>query len=635
MRYREIWNCDFEYQRPDDSRDPPRVVCMVVRELHTGREIRLFHDELAQLTAPPFNIGPDACFVSFAVAAEASCFAALRWVAPCHIVDLHAENLLHLNGRPRRKGDAGLLAALERYGLPAMTAMHKETMRDKIMRQADWSGEERTEILDYCAEDVVASERLLLAMDRRGEIDWPQALWRGAYMFATAYIEHVGIPVDADLYFRLRERWEAIRLRMIERIDRDYGVFVDGSFNRARFSAWLAAHDIPWSRLASGVLALDQKTFKAQAKAHPVLGPLRELTLTLAQMRSTGLTIGADHRNRFWMRPLLSLTGRNQPSSSANILGSAAWMRGLVMAPPGYVLAMIDWSAQEIAIAAGLSGDERLRAAYASGDLHMETAIVTGLAPPGATRETHPLERERIKPVSLGTGYGISARGVAAAIGVSRAEGRMILEAHRRAYPVFWRWLQRTVDSAVLMGEMTAPMGWHMAITGDPNPRTLQNWMMQATGAEMLRAAVVKMMQIGLTPCALAHDAIMVQIPVERMNIDIAQAQEIMERASLSFTSGLRVRTTARVLLPGQRLLEKRGERMWSLMLKLLAEVENDGSHEVDEVNGVDGVDDPHAMGSRWHIRKKKKDKREDISLSLSQESRIKSEVARAREAQP
>jgi hypothetical protein len=609
MKYRQVWNADFEYQRPDDSRDPPQVVCLTARELRSGREIRLFHDELAQLTAPPFDIGPDACFVSFAVAAEASCFAALGWAAPHNVVDLYAENLVHLNGRPRRKGDASLLAALERYGIPAMTALHKEAMRDKIMRQSDWSGEERTEILAYCSEDTAASERLLLAMERHGDIDWPRALWRGRFMAATAYIEHVGIPVDADLYFRLRERWEAIRLRMIARIDRDYGVFVDGSFNRARFSAWLAAHKIPWPRLESGVLAVDGETFKAQAKAYPVLAPLRELTLTLAQMRSTGLTIGADHRNRFWTRALLSRTGRNQPSTSANILGSAAWLRGLVTPPPGHGLAMIDWSVQEIAIVAGLSGDEKLCAAYASGDIHMQAAVATGLAPQGATRETHPLERERIKPVSLGAGYGISARGVAEAIGVSRAEGRLILEAHRTAYPRFWSWLQRTVDSAVLRGEITAPMGWRMAITGEPSIRTLMNWMAQSTGAEMMRAAVVKMMQAGLAPCALAHDAIMVLAPVDRIQTDTAQAQAIMERVSLSFTHGLRVRTTARVLLPGQRLLEKRGERMWSLMMKLLEEVESDGSHGLHGVDRSHDLHDPHAMGSRWHIERKRRKK--------------------------
>jgi hypothetical protein len=592
---------------------------VVARELHSRREIRLFRDELVKLTSPPFDIGPDACFVSYGVAAEGSCFAVLGWGAPYNTVCLYAENLLRLNGQPRRQGDTSLLAAMAHHGLPAMTAAHKEAMRSKIMQQSEWSREEQEEILDYCRQDVIAAEQLLLAMERCGDIDWPRALWRGAFMFGTAIIENEGIPVDDGLYFRLRKHWDAIRLRLIERIDRDYGIYVGGHFNRRLFAAWLVAHEIPWPRLRSGNLALDQETFKAMTKAYPVLAPLRELMVTLDQMRSTNLTIGADHRNRCWSRPLLSRTGRNQPSTSANILGSAAWLRGLITPPSGHALIAIDWVAQEIAIAAGQSRDEKLCAAYASNDIHMATAIATGLAPEGATRETHPAERERIKPVSLGTAYGISASGVAEAIGVSRAEGRMILEAHRHAYPKFWQWLQRIVDNAMLQGEMAAPMGWRMAITGEPNPRTLMNWRMQATGAEMMRAAVVKMLRIGLRPCATAHDSVMILSPLDQMKTAAAQAQEIMERTSLSFTNGLRVRTTVRELLPSQRFLEKRGERMWLLIMKLLTEVEGfrkDGSMGPMGLMGtmpclLDGRKKEEERKKKKERRKKEREKEE------------------------
>jgi hypothetical protein len=83
---------------------------------------------------------------------------------------------------------------------------------------------------------------------------------------------------------RFREHWDAIKLQLIERIDKSYGVYDRGHFRRSSFAAWLAAHDIPWPHLRSGVLALDQETFKAMAKVYPVLAPLRELMITLAQM---------------------------------------------------------------------------------------------------------------------------------------------------------------------------------------------------------------------------------------------------------------------------------------------------------------------------------------------------------------
>lgn len=568
--FSEVWNVDFEFRQPEDSSERPWPLCMVARELRSRRELRLWRDDLLKLRTAPFNVGPRSLVVAYAVAAEAACFLALGWPLPQNVVDLYAEHRLDVNGLGLPPKLNSLVAVMERHKLPAMTAAHKEAMRAKIIHQDRWSPDEAREILAYCADDVDAGERLLLAMAAKGRIDWPRAVWRGNYMAATAHIAHHGIPIDADLYRRLVERWDSLQHTLIERVDARYGVFVGDSFNRKQFAAFLVQHGIPWPRLPSGQLQLEQQVFKSQAEAYPLLAPLRELTLTLAQMRSTGLTIGADGRNRYWLAPLGSKTGRNQPSTSRNILGSAAWLRGLITPPPGHGLAMIDWSAQEIAIAAGRSGDPRMCSAYRSGDVHMAVAIDAKLAPPGATKGTHPAERERAKAVSLGTNYGISAYGVAAALGIPVAEGRQLLQAHREAYPVFWRWLTNTVDTAMLTSSITAPMGWRMRIVGEPNPRAVQNWMMQATGAEMMRAAVVKMVRAGFTLCATAHDAIMVLAPLELLEEHVALAREIMERVSVSFTHGLLVRTEARVLRPGERYLEARGGRMWDTVMTLL-----------------------------------------------------------------
>jgi DNA polymerase I len=498
-------------------------------------------------------------------------FLVLDWPFPVNIIDLYAEHLRDVNGLKLSPKLNGLVPVMARHRLPVMTAIHKVAMRSKIMDQDQWNAAEMAEILDYCAEDVDASERLLQAMVAKDLIDWPRALWRGAYMAATAHTSHHGIPVDAELYRRFTGNWADMQHTLIERVDASYGVFAGDSFNRKLFAGWLARNGIPWPRLPSGQLQLEQQVFKSQAEAYPVLGPLRELTVTLAQMRSTGLAIGADGRNRYYLAPLMSATGRNQPSTSKNILGSASWLRGLITPPAGYGLAMIDWTAQEIGIAAGRSGDPGMCEAYRSGDVHMAMAIGAKLAPVGATKSTHPAARERAKTVSLGANYGISPRGVSLALGISAAEGRELLQAHATAYPVFWRWVRNTVDSAVLTSCMTAPLGWRWRLVGELNPRAVQNWTMQAIGAEMLRAAVVLMVRSGLTLCATAHDAIMILAPLDRLETDIALARNIMERASLSFTGGLLVRTDVRTLLPGERYLEPRGARMWEIVTGLLS----------------------------------------------------------------
>ena len=51
--FRECWACDFEFRA--DRGERPWPVCMVARELHTGREIRMWRGELTTLRCAPFN----------------------------------------------------------------------------------------------------------------------------------------------------------------------------------------------------------------------------------------------------------------------------------------------------------------------------------------------------------------------------------------------------------------------------------------------------------------------------------------------------------------------------------------------------------------------------------------------------
>jgi DNA polymerase-1 len=75
--------------------------------------------------------------------------------------------------------------------------------------------------------------------------------------------------------------------------------------------------------------------------------------------------------------------------------------------------------AQEIGIGAQLSGDPTLISDYLAGDPHLRFAVRSGLAPEGASKESHGEVRNLIKPVSLGVAYGISKYGVAAQTGKS------------------------------------------------------------------------------------------------------------------------------------------------------------------------------------------------------------------------
>ena len=171
-------------------------------------------------------------------------------------------------------------------------------------------------------------------------------------------------------------------------------MYDEGVFKADRFDRYLAAHQIPWPRLDSGALDLKDATLRDRSRAFPALHPLRELRASLADLRLGELAVGPDGRNRTLLSPFGSKTGRNTPSTTRFAFGPSTWIRSLIRPEPGWGLAYVDWSQQELGIAAALSGDPALLAAYTSGDPYLAFAIHAGVAPPDATATSHAAIRE-------------------------------------------------------------------------------------------------------------------------------------------------------------------------------------------------------------------------------------------------
>ncbi len=401
--FREVWTVDTEYQA--GSGDRPFVVCLCARELRTGRMLRLWRDDLIRLAAAPFDVGTRALFVAFYAPAELGCFQQLGWPLPVNVLDLFAEHRTATNGlRLPHPRPNSLLGALSLHGLARREDAEKEAGRGLVLGQSSWSAEEIEQTLHYCTGDVTQTEALLRRM--AGAIDWPRALWRGRYAAAVARMEYAGVPIDAPLYDRLAAHWPELKTRLVAEVDAEFGVYDGTTFKEDRFASWLLRDGIPWPCYPTGRLALDKDTFKERALAYPALGALRELRRTMGLLRLTDLVVGSDGRNRCMLSPFATVTGRNAPSNTKFIFGAAKWLRGLIRPPEGHGLAYLDWSAQEIAIAAALSGDERMTAGYAAGDPHIGFARTAKLVPPDATRASHPLIREQCKVVNLGVPAG-------------------------------------------------------------------------------------------------------------------------------------------------------------------------------------------------------------------------------------
>ena len=551
LPFAQVWMVDFEFKA--DPGERPYPICLVARELYSGKVIRRWRDEFGP--APPYPIGEDSLFVAYYASAELGCHRVLGWPMPANILDLFVEFRHRTNGHATPAG-RGLLGASVYFGLDHIGAVEKKEMRELAMRGGPWTAEERAALLDYCQSDVDALARLLPAM--APQIDLKRALLRGAYMKAVAAMEHAGVPIDTAALDVLRQNWTAIQDRLIADIDSDYHVFEGRTFKHDRFEKFLIRSNIPWPRLESGQLDLCDDTFRQMAKGYPVISPLRELRHALSEMRLSNLQVGADRRNRAMLSPFSSRTGRNQPSNTKFIFGPSVWLCGLIAPPPGYGLAYVDWSQQEFGIAAALSGDLAMQAAYQSGDPYLAFAKQAGLVPMDATKESHGPQRELCKQCVLGTQYGMEQYTLARRIGSPPIVARELLRAHHETYPIFWRWSDAALDCATLRNSLSTVFGWRINVGADFNPRSLRNFPMQANGSELLRLACCLGTERGIQICAPVHDAVLIAAPLERLDADIGAMQEAMAKASRHVLDGFELRSDAKIIRYPDHYMDER-----------------------------------------------------------------------------
>jgi hypothetical protein len=345
------------------------------------------------------------------------------------------------------------------------------------------------------------------------------------------------------------------------------------TFSLQRFEAYLAHHDIPWPRLPSGMLALDDDTFREMARAYPAeIGPIREVRHALSQLKLHDLAVGSDGRARCLLSAFGARTSRNQPSNSRFIFGPSCWVRSLIQPEPGHAVAYVDWSQQELGIAAALAQDPAMMAAYQSDDFYLAFAKLAGAAPADATKASHSAIREQFKVVALGVLYGLSDAGIARRLGIPCCDGRWLLRQHKALFPQFWTWSDLMEMQGMLGGTLVTALGWQLHGGANINPRSLRNFPMQGGAADMLRLACCLCTEAGIQVCAPVHDAILLTASLDTIDDVVQQAQALMREASAVILPGFPLRTEAMIVRYPDRYIDPRGAHMWAVVQQILQE---------------------------------------------------------------
>jgi DNA polymerase I-like protein with 3'-5' exonuclease and polymerase domains len=461
-----------------------------------------------------------------------------------------------------------LVAALTKLGLPyGCPEDEKNRLQQRLgslQFDAD-SPEERRTIRDYCFEDCAAAARLYRRLAPAIPPLWMN--YTAMFCLELARMELRGIGIDLDTYGTLLERRAEVVELVTSRVNAVYPVFRGGQVVRQRFFAWCAANGIGWpcKQGARGhYLSLDSGAFDQMKGRHPFIRAVHEAKKTVMQLNNRTLVVDPLYRRHFFGNiPFGASTGRT--TFRGFLLSSPKWMRWLaVPSSPEHVLVEVDFEAEEILIAAYLSRDERMIASYVSGDPHVAFAVAAGAVPAGATKATHGETRSLYKAVNLGINYGQSANGIALSTGMYLDRAKVMLAQHKRTYPAFWDWCNRYVMRAMRKGTCHTAADWPRKVTRHDNPRSIQNYPVQGSGADLMRLATVYLSCHGMQLLATNHDGFLLEcqrteLPVLREAVDAALQQAVQQ-----VLPGAPMRWTTTV--HANRYQDEAGRGVWELV---------------------------------------------------------------------
>ena len=272
-----------------------------------------------------------------------------------------------------------------------------------------------------------------------------------------AKLERTGIAIDLSVLGEIGDRLEA---RMLDHEARVYELagekFNIGSNPQLQVILFDKLQ-LPKTRRIKTGYTTDAASLAQLAGTHPIIEELlgyREVaklknTYVDALPKLVSPTTGRIHAQ---FNQLVAATGRlsSQNPNVQNIpirteLGREI-RRAFVTGPGTEGLLVADYAQIEFRVLAHLAGDEALVAAFLSGeDVHATVAgMVWGLAPDQVDREL----RSRVKMVTYGLAYGLSAFGLAQGLGIAPDEATALMDAYFARFAKVKAYLDGVVTQA-------------------------------------------------------------------------------------------------------------------------------------------------------------------------------------------
>ncbi|HST25861.1 MAG TPA: DNA polymerase I [Gaiellaceae bacterium] len=322
-----------------------------------------------------------------------------------------------------------------------------------------------------------------------------------------AAMEDVGVRIDTyrmgEITARLQERVEELEAKAYELAGEE---FMLGSTQQVARILFEKLELTPGRKGKTGY-STDTRVLRTIRGEHELVAVLEEWR-ELSKLINTYLgplpsMIGEDGRLHTTFNQAVAATGRlstSNPNLQAIPIRTELGreIRSAFVAEPGWKLVSADYSQVELRILAHVSGEPKLREAFARGeDIHAATAAeVLGRPQAELTKD----ERNIAKMVNFGIIYGISAFGLSENLEIPREEAQTYIDAYLARFPHVQDFIARTIEQASRDGYVTTLLGRRRPVpeirasnrqTRSLGERLAVNSVMQGTAADVIKVAMV------------------------------------------------------------------------------------------------------------------------------------------------
>jgi DNA polymerase-1 len=201
-------------------------------------------------------------------------------------------------------------------------------------------------------------------------------------------------------------------------------------------------------------------------------------------------------------------------------------IRSAFVAESGSRLLSADYSQIELRILAHVSGEPKLREAFARGDdIHTATAVeVLGKEPAALTSG----DRSIAKMINFGIVYGISAFGLSENLEIPREQAQAYIDAYLARFPRVQDFIQRTIEQSKRDGYATSLLGRRRPTpeirasnrqTRSLGERLAVNFVMQGSNADIIKKAMIAIHRRlrdegrGARLVLQVHDELLLEVP--------------------------------------------------------------------------------------------------------------------------